>query len=411
MNSVYTVGQINAYIRRMFDQDYLLEQVCVQGEVSNCKYHTSGHVYFSLKDETGVLAAVLYARDRANLTFRLENGMQVLCRGNISVYVRDGKYQLYVKRVQQAGVGMLYEQFEALKRKLEAEGLFDPARKKKIPDYIHTLGVVTAPTGAAIRDIIQIARRRNPGIQIILFPAKVQGEGSAQSVAAGIAMLDQLHPDVIIAGRGGGSIEDLWAFNEEIVARSIFSCGTPVISAVGHETDTVISDFVADLRAPTPSAGAELAVGDTGELAARLLHYRGRMHSLMRSSLERESMRISGYRLRMTLYEPSRRLQDLREDHDRRMERLERLMNERLRMEQNRIRLMEEKLARLSPFEKMEQGFALVTDRDGRRIRSANVLREHETVSLTFRDGRAWAAVGKIELSPGNRQERKQEDE
>ena len=401
MNSVYTVGQINAYIRRMFDQDYLLEQVCVQGEVSNCKYHSSGHIYFSLKDESGVLAAVLFARDRAGLDFRLENGQQVICRGNVSVYVRDGKYQLYVKRAWRAGVGMLYEQYEALKRKLEAEGLFNPARKKKIPDYIHTLGVVTAPTGAAVRDIIQIA----------LFPAKVQGEGSALSIATGISMLDQLHPDVIIAGRGGGSIEDLWAFNEEIVARAIYACVTPVISAVGHETDIVISDFVADLRAPTPSAGAELAVGDTGELAGSLIHYRGRMQSLMGAALKREGMRLEGYRLRMKLARPSRRLQDLRQDHDRRMEKLQRLMDERLRTEQNRIRLLQEKLARLSPFEKMEQGFALVTNEDGRRIRSVLELQEHETVSLTFRDGYASARIGQIEAIPRGSRERKQDHE
>ena len=258
MQNVYTVRQVNAYIKSMFTQDVVLRSIYMKGEVSNCKYHTSGHIYFSLKDESGTISCVMFASARKGLAFGMKNGQQVLVLGNISVYERDGTYQLYASRILLDGAGLLYEKFEALKAELEEMGMFDPVYKKPIPPFVKKLGVVTAPTGAAVRDIIQISRRRNPGIQIILYPALVQGEGAAESVAKGIAMLDAYGVDVIIAGRGGGSIEDLWAFNEEETARVIFSCNTPVISAVGHETDTTIADYVADLRAPTPSAAAEL---------------------------------------------------------------------------------------------------------------------------------------------------------
>ena len=262
MQKVYSVGQINTYIRNMFTQDFVLNRVSVRGEISNLKYHTSGHIYFTLKDASAAIACVMFAGARGGLAFRMSNGQQVIVDGAVNVYERDGKYQLYATKIRQDGAGELYEKFLELKEELEEMGMFAPEYKQPIPKFVRRLGVVTALTGAAIRDIINIATRRNPGIRIILYPAKVQGEGAAESVAAGLAALDTLGVDVIIVGRGGGSIEDLWAFNEETVARAIFSCHTPVISAVGHETDTTIADFVADLRAPTPSAAAELAVAD-----------------------------------------------------------------------------------------------------------------------------------------------------
>ena len=243
MQKVYSVGQVNAYIKNMFVQDFVLNRIQVRGEVSNCIYHTSGHLYFSLKDSAGALACVMFASARKGLAFRLSDGQQVVVSGSVSVYERDGRYQLYASRIQQDGAGVLYERYLQLKQELEEMGMFAQEYKKPLPAYVTRLGVVTAPTGAAVRDIIQIAKRRNPGLQIILYPAKVQGEGAAGSVAEGIAALDRLDVDVIIAGRGGGSIEDLWAFNEETVARAIFACGTPVISAVGHETDTTIADL------------------------------------------------------------------------------------------------------------------------------------------------------------------------
>ncbi|MDE5588051.1 MAG: exodeoxyribonuclease VII large subunit, partial [Acetatifactor sp.] len=254
MRSVYTVGQLNSYIKNMFAQDYLLQSLFVKGEVSNCKYHASGHIYFTLKDPTGVVNCVMFAGSRAGLSFRLAEGQQVIVGGAVDVYARDGKYQLYAKQIVLDGNGLLYEKFEQLKRELEESGMFSPEYKQPIPKYIRTLGVVTADTGAAVRDIIQITRRRNPYVQIILYPAIVQGEAAVPSVVRGIRMLERAGVDVMIVGRGGGSIEDLWAFNEREVAQAVFDCSVPVISAVGHETDTTIIDFVSDLRAPTPSA-------------------------------------------------------------------------------------------------------------------------------------------------------------
>lgn len=262
MRNVYTVKQVNLYIKNMFTQDFMLNRIYVKGEVSNCKYHTSGHIYFSLKDESGTIACIMFASARSGLSFRMREGQKVVVLGSVNVYERDGKYQLYANEIILEGAGLLYEKFEALKQELEEMGMFADEYKQPIPKCAKTVGIVTAPTGAAVRDIIQIASRRNPYVQLILYPALVQGEGAADSIVRGIRMMEKQNVDVMIVGRGGGSIEDLWAFNEEKVARAIFECRVPVISAVGHETDTLISDFVADLRAPTPSAAAELAVYD-----------------------------------------------------------------------------------------------------------------------------------------------------
>lgn len=251
MRNVYTVKQVNAYIKNMFTQDFMLNRIYIKGEVSNCKYHTSGHLYFSLKDESGTIACVMFAGQRSGLSFRMQEGQQVIVLGSVSVYERDGRYQVYAKEIVLDGAGLLYEKFIKLKKELEEMGMFAPEYKKPIPKYVRTVGVVTAPTGAAVRDIINITRRRNPYVQILLYPALVQGDGASESVVRGIRALEEAKVDVMIVGRGGGSIEDLWAFNEEKVARAVFECSVPVISAVGHETDTTIIDYVADLRAPT----------------------------------------------------------------------------------------------------------------------------------------------------------------
>ena len=260
--SVYTVGQVNGYIKNMFTQDFALRNIYVKGEVSNCKYHSSGHIYFTLKDSSGVLSAVMFAGNRKGLRFQMREGQQVIAGGSVSIYERDGKYQLYAREITLDGAGDLFRQFEELRDRLMEMGMFAPEYKKAIPAYAKRIGVVTAPTGAAVRDIMNIAARRNPYVQLILYPAKVQGEGAKESIVRGIRMLEAAQVDVMIVGRGGGSIEDLWAFNEEIVAQAVFDCFIPVISAVGHETDTTIIDYVSDLRAPTPSAAAELAVYD-----------------------------------------------------------------------------------------------------------------------------------------------------
>ena len=261
MKNIYSVSQVNQYIKSLISEDYFLSRIYVRGEVSNCKYHSSGHIYFTLKDRGGSVPCVMFAGSRASgLKFRLSEGQQVIVLGNISVYERDGRYQLYAREIVMEGSGALYAQFEALKKELGELGYFDQDHKKKIPYYPKRIGIVTAKTGAAIQDMIHISSRRNPYIQLILYPAIVQGEQAAPSIVKGIEYLDALGVDVMIVGRGGGSIEDLWAFNEKEVAEAIFNCQTPVISAVGHETDWTIADLVADLRAPTPSAAAEIAV-------------------------------------------------------------------------------------------------------------------------------------------------------
>ena len=277
MSGIYTVKQVNSYIKNMFTQDFMLNRIYVKGEISNCKYHPSGHIYFSLKDESGTIACVMFAGSRAGLSFTLKNGQRVIAFGSVSVYERDGKYQLYAREIKLDGAGELYEKFEALKRELYEMGMFSDEYKQRIPSYVKTVGIVTAQNGAAVRDIINVAKRRNPYVQLILYPALVQGEGAVKSIISGIRMLEQQGVDVMIVGRGGGSIEELWAFNEEAVARAIFECSVPVISAVGHETDVTIADFVADLRAPTPSAAAELAVYEIRECKKTMSAYEDRI--------------------------------------------------------------------------------------------------------------------------------------
>lgn len=396
MGSVYTVGQINAYIKRMFAQDFLLNRVYVKGEVSNCKYHNSGHIYFSLKDETGAISCVMFSSSRKSLAFRLENGLRVVVFGGVSVYERDGTYQLYAKEIRLDGLGVLYERFQALKQELEEMGMFAPEYKQPIPAYVNRLGVVTAPTGAAVRDIINIARRRHPGIQIILYPAKVQGEGAAQSVARGIKVLDRLGVDVMIVGRGGGSMEDLWAFNEEIVARAIFECQTPVISAVGHETDTTIADYAADLRAPTPSAGAELAVTDMVQAVEALEQYRLRMGRLAYEKVERMRDRLDQAQMRLRMGSPQNKIRELKMRADKREDRLRHLMEIRLQEYKNRLLLLLQRYRDLSPLEKLSRGYALVTDEAGLRVSRATQVKPGQGLTLAMAGGQIQARAERV---------------
>ncbi len=387
MQRVYSVSQINTYIRNMFTQDFVLNRVSIRGEVSNCKYHTSGHIYFSLKDAGGTIACIMFAGARKGLAFRMSDGQQVVVDGNVNVYERDGKYQLYANRIRLDGAGLLYEKYLALKQELEEMGMFDPCYKQPIPAYVRRLGVVTAPTGAAIRDIINIAKRRNPGIEIILYPAKVQGEGSADSIAQGLAALDPLGLDVIIAGRGGGSIEDLWAFNEETVARAIFACRTPVISAVGHETDTTIADFVADLRAPTPSAAAELAVMDMVSVQQQLAASGERMQKLIGWRVEAEQARLEQYSRRLAYAGPEQKLRDQRQRAADIEEALCRGMQALLGERRHAMAVYIERLKAVSPLEKLSQGYACVTDGAQRRIYSTGQVAPGDRLHIYVSDG------------------------
>ena len=393
MQNVYTVRQVNAYIKSMFTQDVVLRSIYMKGEVSNCKYHTSGHIYFSLKDESGTISCVMFASARKGLAFGMKNGQQVLVLGNISVYERDGTYQLYASRILLDGAGLLYEKFEALKAELEEMGMFDPVYKKPIPPFVKKLGVVTAPTGAAVRDIIQISRRRNPGIQIILYPALVQGEGAAQSIVNGIHAMEQLHPDLLIVGRGGGSIEDLWAFNEEIVARAIFDCSIPVISAVGHETDTTIADYVADLRAPTPSAAAELAVFDIQDFYGNIGQYRMQMNRLMKAKLDIRKQKQEYLKRQLLLLSPQSRIHTKRQYAADLEERLRQQMKQQIIEARHQMEIFAGTLDGLSPAKKLMQGYSVAVNDAGRNIRSTKDVQPGEDIVIRVTDGAVLAKV------------------
>ena len=393
MQNIYTVAQINSYIKNMFTQDYMLQSVLVKGEVSNCKYHSSGHIYFTLKDAKGTIACVMFASYRNGMDFQMREGQQVVVGGSVDVYERDGKYQLYARQIQLDGAGALYERYERLKLELEERGMFAPQYKQPIPGYIRTLGVVTAATGAAVRDIMNIAGRRNPYVQIILYPAIVQGDAAPASIVNGIHALERMDVDVIIVGRGGGSIEDLWAFNEEVVAQAIFDCPVPVISAVGHETDTTIADFVADLRAPTPSAAAELAVYDIGHLEDRLEEYACTLQHMCRKVIRHYRQEVEQYSVRMRYLSPLNTIRTKRTQALSLEERLQNLMERRLRDGRHRLALYVEQMKGLSPLDKLNQGYAYVADETGRTLTSVGQVDVGDRMTVYVKDGSLQAQV------------------
>lgn len=391
--NAYSVSQVNAYIKNMFAQDFMLHNICIKGEVSNCKYHSSGHIYFTIKDEKAAIAAVMFAGNRRGLSFLMQAGDKVLVTGSIEVYERDGRYQLYAKEIQKDGEGSLYLQFEALKQRLLEMGMFAEEYKKPIPKYIRTLGIVTAPTGAAVQDIRNIAARRNPYVRLILYPARVQGDGAAESIVNGIRALDQLGVDTIIIGRGGGSIEDLWAFNEEIVARAVFECETPVISAVGHETDTTIADFAADLRAPTPSAGAELAVYDLFELFDELGSLQYRLRHSMEWKAESARNRYQNFFRLMALKSPQNQLNEKKQYVINLQEKLEQKFSDKIKETRYQLGMLAERLDGMSPAKKLSQGLAFVTDQDGKRISRVAQTNPGEEIKIHLQDGIITADV------------------
>lgn len=397
MRNVYTVKQVNLYIKNMFTQDFMLNRIYVKGEVSNCKYHTSGHIYFSLKDESGTIACIMFASARSGLSFRMREGQKVIVLGSVNVYERDGKYQLYANEIILEGAGLLYEKFEALKQELEEMGMFAEEYKQPIPKFAKTVGIVTAPTGAAVRDIIQIASRRNPYVQLILYPALVQGEGAADSIVRGIRMLEKQNVDVMIVGRGGGSIEDLWAFNEEKMARAIFDCRVPVISAVGHETDTLISDYVADLRAPTPSAAAELAVYDHRQVSEQMEAFLSRMRRQMRLKTMLERRRLEQLELRLKHTHPQQKLNENRQI----LQELENRLRDRMQMllEENKHRLAiyTEQIDGLSPLKKLSQGYSYTELADGENVRSVQQVKDGQEISVYVTDGKIKARIVEVE--------------
>ena len=391
--NIYTVAQVNSYIKNMFTQDFMLQSIRVKGEVSNCKYHPSGHIYFTLKDIKGTIACVMFASSRKGLSFRMSEGQQVVVNGSVDVYERDGKYQLYAREISLDGAGALYERYERLKRDLEERGMFAAQYKQPIPRYIRTLGVVTASTGAAVRDIINIATRRNPYVQIILYPAIVQGEAAVPSIINGIHALERHGVDTIIVGRGGGSIEDLWAFNEEAVAQAIFDCSVPIISAVGHETDTTIADFAADLRAPTPSAAAELAVYDIGQLQDRLDEYSYTMRHHMEAVIQRIRREAAQYGVRLKYVSPVNRIRMKRTQALSLEERIQNVMEGLLVDRRHRLALYVEQMKGLSPLDKLNQGYSYAADAAGRTLSSVSQTAAGEQITVYVKDGRIKASV------------------
>ncbi|MDO5539466.1 MAG: exodeoxyribonuclease VII large subunit [Eubacteriales bacterium] len=397
MKNIYSVGQVNHYIKNMLAEDYMLRRIYVKGEVSNCKYHSSGHIYFSLKDETGCMACVMFAGNRGGLSFRLQNGQSVIVLGGISVYERDGRYQMYANEIILDGAGLLYEKFEALKRELEEMGMFAPEYKQPVPAYAKTVGIVTAPAGAAIRDIQNIAYRRNPYVRLILYPALVQGKDAAPSIVRGIEALDAYGVDVMIVGRGGGSIEDLWAFNEEIVARAIFGCSVPVISAVGHETDFTIADYVADLRAPTPSAAAELAVADVAGILQQLDRYQNQMTLRMKSRLHTAKQELGHLQSRLVLLSPRNQIREKRQMLMEKEDKLQYLMTQMLERKRHQMMVYAERMKGLSPLDKLQQGYSYAVDSDGKNISEIKQVKAGEAMRLYVTDGCIHATISGTE--------------
>ena len=396
MEEVSTVSQVNMYIKNMFVRDYALRQLRVKGEISNCKYHSSGHIYFTIKDQSSQLSCVMFATYTRGLAFRMKEGQSVIVSGNISVYERDGKYQMYAMSVTQDGVGKLYEEYEKLKKRLLAEGLFDDSKKKKIPRFAQKIGVVTAQTGAVIQDIRNVSNRRNPYVQIILYPAKVQGKDAHQTIIKGLQYFEKTDVDIVIIGRGGGSIEDLWEFNQEELAYAIAACTKPVISAVGHETDTTIADYAADLRAPTPSAAAELAVFSYRDYEIALQEYRYTLNRYMENVLQIKRLQLKQYETVLSHASPKDLIAQRRLFLAECADRMTYLIEQKILSAKHQLALYAEELKGLSPLQKLQDGYSYVETAQGKNVNQVKNLTKGEILTVKMTDGQAKVSVEEI---------------
>ena len=388
-----TVSDLNRYIKDKFTNDENLSQILVKGEISNFKNHYTGHMYFTLKDENSLIKCVCFKTYAEKLTFMPKDGMKVIVLGSVSVFERDGIYQIYVKIMEEDGQGDLYTKYKELKEKLEKEGLFNELHKKNIPLMPKVIGVLTSKTGAVIRDIINVSTRRNPNIYIRLLPVPVQGESAAEKIADGIKFMNENNlADVLILARGGGSLEDLWPFNEEIVARAIYNSKIPIISAVGHETDFSISDFVADLRAPTPSAAAELAVPDVYEVKRKIESYQDRLRMALLKKVEVMKLRYDKCMASSVFKEPLRKVNDNYLLIDNFIKRLESLVKIEQEKEKNRYIELISKLDALSPLKTLSRGYSLI-EKNGKIIKSKSEVQKGDKVELTFTDGKKQAVI------------------
>ena len=396
MEEVSTVSQVNMYIKNMFVRDYALRQLRVKGEISNCKYHSSGHIYFTIKDQSSQLSCVMFATYTRGLAFRMKEGQSVIVSGNISVYERDGKYQMYAMSVTQDGVGKLYEEYEKLKKRLLAEGPFDDSKKKKIPRFAQKIGVVTAQTGAVIQDIRNVSNRRNPYVQIILYPAKVQGKDAHQTIIKGLQYFEKTDVDIVIIGRGGGSIEDLWEFNQEELAYAIAACTKPVISAVGHETDTTIADYAADLRAPTPSAAAELAVFSYREYEIALQEYRYTLNRYMENVLQIKRLQLKQYETVLSHASPKDLIAQRRLFLAECADRMTYLIEQKILSAKHQLALYAEELKGLSPLQKLQDGYSYVENAQGKNVNQVKNLTKGEILTVKMTDGQEKVSVEEI---------------
>ena len=388
-----TVTELNLYVKNKVAEDEYLNNVYVSGEISNFKHHYSGHMYFTLKDENSLIKCVMFKSYTATLNFVPKDGMKVAVLGTVSVYERDGIYQIYAKAMQEDGVGALYEEYEKLKKKLELEGLFDEAHKKKIPFMPKVVGVLTSNTGAVIRDIINVSTRRNPNVNIKLLPVPVQGEGAGIKIAKAIKQMNELKlADVLIIGRGGGSLEDLWPFNEEVVARAIYESEIPIVSAVGHETDFTIADFVADLRAPTPSAAAELVVSDIFDVKNTLDIYENRLKILLKRKTEVMRLRFEKVMASRAYKDPLKRINDKYLEVDKFAKEIENLGKNKFQKVKSEFSNVIAKLDTLSPLKTLVRGYS-ITEKDGKVISSSNDLKSGDSLNLRFIDGSKEAVV------------------
>lgn len=392
-NMAISVSQLNSYIKDKIADDEYLNNVLVKGEISNFKNHYTGHMYFTLKDENSLIKCIMFKSYAQRLEFMPKDGMKVFALGGVSVFERDGVYQIYVKAMQEDGVGALYKKYEELKRRLEEEGYFDESHKQKIPLMPKTIGVLTSQTGSVIRDIINVSTRRNPNVNIRLLPVPVQGEGAAEKIANGIKFMnDNNLADVLILARGGGSLEDLWPFNEEIVAHAIYNSKLPVISAVGHETDFSISDFVADLRAPTPSAAAELAVPDIYEVKQKINTYQNRLRLTLVKKVEIMKLRYEKAMYSRVFKEPLRNINDNYLKVDSYVKRLEKKVVEKQQNEKTKYVELVSKLDALSPLKTLTRGYSLV-ENENKIVKSVNELKTGDKIDIRFVDGKKQAEI------------------
>ena len=388
-----TVTQLNQYIKDRFDEDENLNAILVKGEISNFKNHYTGHLYFTLKDEKSLIKCIMFKSYADKLAFKPKDGMQVMVFGSVSVFERDGVYQIYAKSMLEDGIGDLYEKYEQLKQKLEKQGLFNTEHKKPIPLYPKIIGVLTSQTGAVIRDIINVATRRNPNVYIRLLPVPVQGTGAAEQIAQKIKLMNEKKlADVLIIGRGGGSLEDLWPFNEEIVAQAIYESEIPIISAVGHETDFTIADFVADLRAPTPSAAAELAVPDIYDLIQKINSYKNRCKISLQKQIELMKLRYEKCMKSKVFTDPMRKIRDINIILDSYVQKLENIVKNIQKNKQTQYIEIVTKLDTLSPLKTLSRGYTL-TEKDNQIVKSVNELKQGDKIIIRFYDGKKNAII------------------